>query len=324
MSVSVARVDAPRPQVKISAGGLRALAPICVGICERADRNTPRSSVPYPNYPLKSPHLGLSLAALLVCALCSNTARSQVLLFDNFNANTPNTNDLNVDLARQTGSLAPVSYTMAFGPGHYGHQLQNGNAINQLLVADFPNSTSSLNRNFNLALSAGGLRIGFDVDSLPAVYGSNDDSNWGALNIGMSAANQLVNVNGGEAHFGVLFRRNGQIQAFDGSAVVDNGSIYSSIVGPVYRHVEIAFSDADGNPFDGIGDTTIKVFGDVNNFSAPIFTYIKAGGYADNFINLQGSFRAHVDNLTVQQVPEPGSVAFIGLGLAAFCARRRR
>src|SRR5687768_10403958 len=121
---------------------------------------------------------------LLGCFQWAPTAAAQVRLFDNFNANTPNTNDLNVDLARQTGTLAPISYTMAFGPGHYGHQLQNVNAVDQLLVADFPNSTSSLNQNFNNALSAGGLRISFDVDSNPAVYADGNDQHWGALNIG--------------------------------------------------------------------------------------------------------------------------------------------
>src|SRR5437867_9799144 len=93
-----------------------------------------------------------------------------VLVLDNFNANTTNTTDLNVDIGRQTGALAPITYTMANGPGHYGHQLQNDNAHDQLLLADFPNSTSSLNSNFNGANSVGGLIISFDLDSMPAVY----------------------------------------------------------------------------------------------------------------------------------------------------------
>ena len=261
---------------------------------------------------------------LLGCFHWAPTTAAQVRLFDNFNANTPNTNDLNVDLGRQTGTLAPISYTMAFGPGHYGHQLQNLNAVDQLLVADFPNSTSSLNQNFNNALSAGGLRISFDVDSNPAVYADGNDQHWGALNIGMGAANQLENVNGAGNHFGVLFRRNGEIQAFDGASVVDNGSRYTALTGAVFRHVEIAFSDIDGNPFDGVGNTQIDVFGDINNFNSPIFTYVKAPGFADNFVNLQGSFRAHIDNFEIEQVPEPGTAALFGLGLLAACGRRKR
>jgi len=153
-------------------------------------------------------------------------AASLVLLSDNFNANTPGTTDLNVDLARQTGVLAPLSYTMANGAGNYGHQLQNPNAIDQLLVADFPESTVSPNQNFNGPYAAGGLRISFDVDPNPAVYASGDQTLWGCINLGAAQADQLVNVNGGASHFGILFRQNGNIQAFDGS----DGNVHRNLV----------------------------------------------------------------------------------------------
>ena len=272
--------------------------------------------------PPKPSPIALALAAIIAA---SNASSAAILVFDNFDANTPNTNDLNVDIARQTGTLAPVTYTMAFGPGHYGHQLQNGNALNQLLVADFPNSTSSLNTNFNLDLSQGGLRISFDVDSMPAVYNEPNDDHWGALNLGMSQAQQLTNVNGAEPHFGVLFRRNGNIQAFDGAADVTGGLVpYSALTGAVVRHVEVRLSDHDGNPFDGVGDTTIDVFGDINNFAEPVYTFTKIGGYTDNYLNLQGSFRAHIDNFTVEQVPEPGSIGLLALAGFGLALRRRR
>src|SRR5215207_4431894 len=113
------------------------------------------------------PIASLALTAAMLVSAVPFLPAATTLLVDNFNANTANTTDLNVDLARQSGSLAPLSYSLASGPGHYGHQLQNENAPNQLLVADFPNSTSSLNFNFNGANSIGGLKISFDLDSLP-------------------------------------------------------------------------------------------------------------------------------------------------------------
>jgi len=144
---------------------------------------------------MKAIRTPLVITGGLVVSLWSASSQT-VLLRDTFNAATPNTTDLNVDLARQSGTLAPLSYTMAFGAGHYGHQLQNGNALDQLLVADFPNSTASLNANFNGANSAGGIVISFDLDSMPTVYGATPD-NWGCVNLGMSAADQMANVNQG-------------------------------------------------------------------------------------------------------------------------------
>jgi hypothetical protein len=240
-------------------------------------------------------------AFLFGILLASTLQADTTLLVDNFNANTPNTNDLNVDLARQTGFYAPTSYTMVGGPGHYAHQLQNPNALNQLLVADFGQSTSSLNRNFDAGVSEGGLRIAFDIDPVPDVYGG-DPTNWGAINFGMRGFNQLVNVNGASEHMGILFRRTGTLQAFDGGAnVTPVEPIYTASPGGGFKHIEIQFSDADGNPFDGVGSTQIDVFGDISPL--PVFSYTKGGGgFADNFINLQGSFRAHFDNLTITKL----------------------
>lgn len=253
---------------------------------------------------MKNLRRSLIIACLAVAGATHAAVPPTLLLRDTFDAATANVNDLNVDLARQSGLLAPLSYTMAFGPGHYGHQLQNGNAVNQLLVADFPNSTSSLNQNFNGANSAGGLKISFDLDSVPTVYGGTPD-NWGCINLGMSAADQLANVNQGVAHFGILFRAAGTIQAFDGSAVVSPGPepVYSTRPPGTFNHIDLIITDADGNPFDGTGNTVINVY--ANGGAAPVYSFTKTGGYANNFINVQGSFRAHFDNLEVLRL-DPG------------------
>src|SRR6185295_20143104 len=112
---------------------------------------------------MKALHLPILAATCLALVAAAPAASPVLLVRDNFDAATANVNDLNVDLARQTGTLAPLSYSLAVGPAHYGHQLQNVNAPNQLLLADFANSTVSLNLNFNAARSAGGLKISFDV-----------------------------------------------------------------------------------------------------------------------------------------------------------------
>ncbi len=242
----------------------------------------------------------LTLAAAFLAGTAAGLPAA-VLFTDNFDANTPNTTDINVGLGRQTGTLAPIAYTLASGQGHYGHQLQNVNAPNQLLLADFPNSTTSLNLNCNNIFSAGGLKISFDVDSIPTVYGGTAD-NWGCINLGASQSDQLVNVNGAQTHFGILFRGAGTLQAFDGSAVVSPSPepVYSTRPAGTTNHIDLVITDADGNPFDGVGNTTIEVF--ANGGPLPVWTYTKVGGYANNYINLQGSFRAHMDNFTIEQL----------------------
>jgi hypothetical protein len=251
---------------------------------------------------IHSVRLLVAASVLLTTLIARGATPPTVLLLDNFNANTPNTFDLNVDLARQTGTLAPLPYTMAFGPGHYAHQLQNANAQNQLLLADFPNSTVSPNFNFNGPTSAGGLMISFDVDPMPLVYGATPD-NWGCINIGMAEADRMVNVNGGQAHLGILFRAAGTIQAFNGGAVVSPSPepVYTTSPQGTLNHIDLVITDRDGNPFDGVGDTIVEVYADRKPL--PVWSYTKAGGFANNYINFQGSYRAHFDNISVSQLP---------------------
>src|SRR2546426_889186 len=55
--------------------------------------------------------LGSIVGVLLTLATTARPASpGAVLLYDSFNANTSNTFDLNIDLARQTGVLAPIPY----------------------------------------------------------------------------------------------------------------------------------------------------------------------------------------------------------------------
>jgi len=274
--------------------------------------------------------------------LRSDQPAASVLLRDEFDALTGNTYDVNVDITRQMGSLAPKPYLQQGGPTNYRHQLQNPNARNQLLVADAGGGGSGAvapDFNFNQQYSAGGLRISFDIDPQPANYPTREPTYWGAINLGASPTDVLDWVLDGGARFSAGFRGNGRMFASDGSTLLtgtdlNKEPIYTSSPGPGMKHIEILLSGVgDDNPFDGVGDTLIEVFGDVNGFSTPVYAYTKIGGYADNYVGLEGyGIAVHLDNFQIEQpsqfvvIPEPATFAIWSLGLLGlgFCGRRRR
>ncbi|NBV22481.1 MAG: LamG domain-containing protein [Proteobacteria bacterium] len=143
------------------------------------------------------------------------------------------------------------------------------------------NSVLTLGQNFNNTLSRGGVVISFDFECNP-----NDSSQWVAVNLGLSSANQSVSVNDSSVHFGFLFRKNGQSQAFDGSTSLSNPSPAAwAATTQTNGHIDVVCSDpTDGNPFDGVGTTKIEVY--VNNSATPLYTFTKGnGGYTNNYIN---------------------------------------
>lgn len=228
----------------------------------------------------------------------------EILLLDNYTGTgTPDTMNLNFNLAgRQTGTLAPVTYTPS-GNVQVGNSGEPHDGGNVLLCAFGGNG--ALDQNFNGAQSAGGLRISFDLDPNSHVDHA-DTTDWGAVNLGSSVANRNTTVNGGTPHFGILFRANGRLQAFDAGAVVSPAPEPNWLPDGNYsgqlHHFDIVCTDTDGNPFDGVGSTIIEVF--VDGGKLPVYTFTKAGGgYADNYINFQGAFIVDFENVEIARLP---------------------
>lgn len=236
----------------------------------------------------------------------SNYELTPTLLTDNYTATgTPNTLDLNYNLAgRQTGTAAPTTYTLSPGGncqvGNGGEPHDGGN----VLLCAF-GSNAALDRNFNNALSRGGLKLSFDLD--PNSHNNTVD-NWGAVAIGSAQADRNTFVVSGTPHFGILFRANGHIQAFDGGTGVNgptepNWLPDGDYSGQLHRITLVMTGPGDGNPFDGSGDTLIEVF--VDGGSTPVFSFTKTGGYANNYINFQNSYIGDFENLVIAQLNPP-------------------
>ena len=250
----------------------------------------------------------------------------KALLTDNFYApGNPNTLDLNFNLpARQGGSLVTssgVKTWVAAGNTQVGNNTGGVDGGNYLL--DAFGATSAVDYNFNGSASQGGLSVSFD---LAPNIGNVGADNWEALNLGNSFADKNGGVNGGHEHFGILFRGQGTIQAFDANIVVSGGVEPTWGPGGVttaLNHFELLITDpGDGNPFDGLGQTTIEVFANGNS----VYSFTKGGGgYDQNYLNFQASHIGGIDNLVIAQlIPEPGTVTLAGLAAFALVARRRR
>ena len=243
----------------------------------------------------------LALAALLPAAAWA--ASPVVLLTDSLDGTgSPDTMNLNFNLpAREGGSLTPVSWDRNGNVqvGNTGEPHDSGNVLLCAFGGD-----GALLYDFNQARSAGGLKISFDLDSNSHTdYG--DTTTWGAVNLGMSFGDRHIFVNGGNPHFGILFRANGGVQAFDGGTVVAGGNWAAdgNYSGQLHHFDIVLTGPGDGNPFDGSGHTQIDVYAD--NAATPFLTWTKSGGYSDNFINFAGDHIVDFDNVSITQLDAP-------------------
>jgi hypothetical protein len=243
-----------------------------------------------------------------------------------------------IGLPRQGGAPAPLSYvTNTANPANdYRHQLGFG----PLLIAGdaglFGVDTKvSPNHSFKGLVPGSGIvgkRVTVDLDVGILVQGSSASYTQAGITVGGITA--LLSADAA-SHFHVrfvedIFGGNGPfIQLFDGNNLV--GNLIAHPAGTGLASVQLDIEDlVDGNPWDGVGSTTIDV--SVNSVLVGSFTK-GGGGYTDNFITLNGSanfngfaLSQHLfDNLTVwaDQVPEPTTALLVCVAGCGLLMRRQ-
>ncbi len=217
---------------------------------------------------------------------------------------------------------------------------------NYAAVAPNSNGIATLSPNYNFdGFTTGGevlgKQISFTLDMFTNTPGSGSYSH-AAFTVGSLTTNGVGLTGRAEsgtaaAGFSVRFVEdqfgatpNGNfIQFYDGAILVAN--LIANPAGAGSMTVVLDINDADGNPWDGFGATTI----DVTVNSVVVGSYTKlAGGYTDNVMTMEGSANSvgglftaehRFDNLQVfsAAVPEPTTTLLGGIGVLAMLRRRR-
>lgn len=233
---------------------------------------------------------------------------------------------------RQGGFGIPTTWVSNGGVSDFHDQLTGSN----LLLAGESTLTIALaspNLNFN-GITGGGEVIGREISFSLQPGTQNAATRYTQSGITIGSSSTLVGTGTAGSNFSVRFVEDeftptgAFLQLFDGNTQV--GPLITNPAGYNNMDVRLFISDTDGNPWDGIGGTTINI--SING--TPTADYTKGGGgYTNNYLTLEGSANfvglgletTYFDNLTVfsDVVPEPSSALLSGLGVLALLRRRR-
>jgi hypothetical protein len=272
---------------------------------------------------------------LLTCALLAPAAavRASVVFNDPFTEGPNSDTNLNDNLGRQSGSAAPSSYTITNPNDPTGSSNATVDGNLEMSVGVLNGSVGGDNEvfaspstNFN---QTGQIQMTFGMD--PSVH-STSTTNWLAFAFGMTSSSQGQFINSTDG-IGLLIRDNGGVYVFDGSTGVsdvsledpNNGNggtdltrsregldtvqIIISAIGADPQTVKILINGVPVEFGDGADDTT---------------TYTRAAGFTSDYTQFESlAIDGYFTNFTVQTVPEPASLALVGLSAFRLLRRRR-
>lgn len=238
-------------------------------------------------------HSKFTLGAFMCAALaaCSVVAHGQVLLTDSFRLTspTPDSTNLNFDLAgRQGGLLSPITYSKGGEP--IFSQVGNGVTPNALLLACRSAGTSgSASLDYNFGQMPGQfdkMVIQFDVNPViinPAF--NTTETSWVCIDFGSSAVgrDQFPQSTDG---VGLLFRGNGQTQAFDNAAIIPSTN-FAPTADHQFHHIRIEIEDpGGGNPFVYGAPALVQAYADAT--SSPFLSFDRPHGFFSDYLSFVG------------------------------------
>jgi hypothetical protein len=212
-------------------------------------------------------------------------AQTELVFHDNFNASP--SNDINSNLAaRQSGTAGVVRYLESAATGDdggipYYTEIYDDRLYLWASQGVSPENTwtwVSPDRNFTDGPT---FTVEFDLD--PSVLDPGRTSaDWAAIVFGATAPGQFVNASDG---MGILFRSNGQIQVFNGTAAIYGSENNPLPAGQIRVRIEVT-----GQGFSGTAPATVALF--VNNTPVALteseLTFTRAAGFQGNYLTLQG------------------------------------
>jgi hypothetical protein len=262
----------------------------------------------------------LVLAAL--AAVAASTARADTILFqDTFDVGyiqcdvTENIATAGRQSGTLVGQLGPINYWTTT----YWGSVIAGATFNTLF--DYNGYSCAPLINFN----------GYTPDGMTVDYDMNVHSDvWGTFTVGdlgtgtWSTAPNVTLITLYDAAGGT----GGLWQLFENGALKTGGALPVSIADGLFHHYQAVFTDSSGidtDPFNGSGQTDVAYYID----GSLITTYTPGagvGGLTNAYAHLSAlGWYTESDNLTVTQIPEPGTLALLALpGLAIFWLRLRK
>jgi hypothetical protein len=250
---------------------------------------------------LKTLPLALLATGALQPAFCET-----LLWGDNFNVGNSGNLDASditsnpAGLARRTG-IAATAIQLRSGLKQHGVLDGQLNFLSGARVRFHKSGNGSEWYNFaagavgEAILAAGGLRVEFDW-----IAGNNTSGNWVAVDMGIPSSGEPgTRVNHADTDYGILFRFNGGVQAFDNGTVVAGerpAGFAPTTVGT--RHVVMDYT------FDSFDDDTpVSLVATVDGVVAYTATFTWAGNNGGLYMELETLENTRIDNIRLSTPP---------------------